>query len=112
MNKLTWSRKAELQKQKDLSLQATLTRKVNKVIDDLINRLEHSEDSNEELSILNRMDEIVSAEIFHWSNVLNDLPENCPPCMATKGEEAKRHISELTPIISEINKLRLELVNK
>ena len=55
MNKLTWSRKAELQKQKDLSLQATLTRKVNKVIDDLISRLENSEDSNEQLSILNRM---------------------------------------------------------
>ena len=112
MNKLTLTRKQAVKQQRDLALKTSLERKVNKVIDDLINKLEQSDDCNEQLGLLNRLDEIVSAEIFYWSNVLNDLPQDCPPCMETKGNEAVTHITELTPIISEINQLRKELVNQ
>lgn len=79
---------------------------LDKTIADLIINFDSTEDSKQQLSILNRLDEIVSAEIFHWSNVLADIPENCSPCMELKGNEAIHHIEQLSPLINEINSLR------
>lgn len=100
---------AKLQ-QMDVVKQHAIKRKIDKVVIELLNRFNATDDKNEHLTILNRMDEIVSAEIFYWSNVLNDLPQDCPPCMATKGEEATLQIMELTPIVASINELRKELI--
>lgn len=100
---------SKLQQLNDVK-QHVIKRKIDKVVIELLNRFNNTDDKNEHLTILNRMDEIVSAEIFYWSNVLNDLPQDCPPCMATKGEEAKLHIMELTPVIASINELRKELI--
>lgn len=110
MKNLVSSKRLQSVQQKELALQSELKRKVDRTINELILQFDQSQDNNEQLSILNRMDEIISAEIFYWSNVLNDLPTDCPPCMATRGEEAKRHILELTPVINDINALRVELL--
>lgn len=91
---------------------AEIRAKIDSVLTGLTAQYDSTEDNAVRLSVLNSMDEIVTAEIFYWSNVLNDLPENCPPCMATKGEEAKQQIAELTPIVEKINQLRAELVSE
>ena len=84
--------------------------KIDTVLEGLTERYNNSTDNNEKLAVINNMDDLVTSEIFYWSNVLNDLPEDCPPCMATKGNEAKNQIAALTPIVDRINKIRIELL--
>lgn len=110
MTRLIRSTNASLLREQKPVSEPAIREKINTVLDALCERFDNSEDNSEKLAVLNNMDELVSAEIFYWSNVLNDLPENCPPCMESKGNEAKNQIAELTPIVDKINKLRIELL--
>lgn len=101
-----------LHKSQSAKPKAEIRAKIDSVLAGLSARYDHSDDKAERLAVLNSMDELVSAEIFYWSNVLNDIPENCSPCMEVKGNEAKNMIAELTPIIDNINSLRAELVKE
>lgn len=110
MTRLIRSTNSSLHVEKAKKPKAEIREKIDKVLKGLTERYDNSEDNAEKLAVLNNMDELVSAEIFYWSNVLNDIPEDCPPCMESKGNEAKRQIEELTPLVGKINELRALLL--
>lgn len=91
--------------------ESVIKSRVNSEIDKLISQFDNADSTEEQVTIINRLDEIVTAELMHWTNILSTIPDDCPPCLELRGKDAEYWIAELTPLLQHINTTRLQLIN-
>jgi hypothetical protein len=88
------------------------SKKINSQLNALLDQFEQASTNAQRMVIVNRLDEIVTSEVYYWCNVLNDIPEDCGPCMESKGELAKDQIATLMELANSINEIRLDLLDR